>query len=705
MNNNFNGMNNNGFNPNNPPMNNNFNGMNNGQMNGNYYQNNKNSNTKTNIFQKYKLLFIVLAIVIVIVIFVAFSKNGDDTKTVDHNRNIDYDRLIMIYMVGSDLESGLVGAGTLDLNGIDYNTLEGKNTKVIVIAGGAKNWKNSYVDINSTSIYELTSSGYKIVKNQKLLNMGDSNVFKDFLNYGYENYAANKYDLIFWNHGLGVLGGGSDELSGDFLSLQEMGNAFNKSYFKDNNKLEVMIFRTCLNGTIEVADTLKNHVNYLVASEEKTWMYKGNNILKVVNSFDSKDDGKQLGIKFIDGYMSYINIMNTSFGYYTYNTYGLYDLNKLDKLEQSLSDFFNSINIQNNFIQIAKVRSVILQYAKEDDPTYDSVDIYNLINNLKSLSPDKAQKVLDAFNETVLYSKATDNNSKGLSIYFPYFGEIYMKNRIINDFYSFDGLKDYKKFITSFSNIQNSNKTPMSLAGNATKALYNSSKNETDFQLNLTDEQLSTFSKARYIVFEKEDNNNYFPVYSSNDIITEEKILKANFKDKQLKFVDKSDKTEQIITLNEEEITDDYILYNAFALLSNYSFDYTGEDLKIYQAKLILKLDRKTNKVSVVSVLIRGENSKNNDDTVGSLPYNVVVDLNDYEYITFTTTKYIVTNEDGTYSNNWKHENLDAIQLKTKDIKFELEDFKKKKEYYAAFMIWDIYGNVSYSNLVKINKK
>ena len=127
--------------------------------------------------------------------------------------------------------------------------------------------------------------------------------------------------------------------------------------------------------------------------------------------------------------------------------------------------------------------------------------------------------------------------------------------------------------------------------------------------------------------------------------------------------------------------------------------------MKIYQAKLILKLDRKTNKVSVVSVLIRGENSKDNDDTVGSLPYNVVVDLNDYEYITFTTTKYIVTNEDGTYSNNWKHENLDALQLKTKDIKFELEDFKKKKEYYAAFMIWDIYGNVSYSNLVKINKK
>lgn len=250
-----------------------------------------------------KIIIIIFAIILLALIgFLLVKHFGGGI-----NKNFDYDRTIMIYMVGSDLESGNIGAGTLDLNGIDYSKQSSQNTKVILIAGGSKRWHNNFIDLNSTSIYELTSSGYNIVKKQEVLNMGTPTVLQEFLDYGYNNYPSKKYDLVFWNHGLGAIGGEADELADDFLSLSEMREALNNSKFNKNNKLELVIFRTCLNGTLEVADTFKDYANYLVASQEVSLVYIGNNVLKTLNSINKDDNGKQIGTKFVDGYMEYID--------------------------------------------------------------------------------------------------------------------------------------------------------------------------------------------------------------------------------------------------------------------------------------------------------------------------------------------------------------------------------------------------------------
>ena len=48
------------------------------------------------------------------------------------------------------------------------------------------------------------------------------------------------------------------------------------------------------------------------------------------------------------------------------------------------------------------------------------VDLYNLVDNLSEYAPDKANKVKENFEATVLYNWATNAESRGLSIYFPY---------------------------------------------------------------------------------------------------------------------------------------------------------------------------------------------------------------------------------------------------------------------------------------------
>ena len=51
----------------------------------------------------------------------------------------------MIYMVGADLESKN-GLATVDLDSINYNSMDNENINVVLIAGGATKWHNNYIN-------------------------------------------------------------------------------------------------------------------------------------------------------------------------------------------------------------------------------------------------------------------------------------------------------------------------------------------------------------------------------------------------------------------------------------------------------------------------------------------------------------------------------------------------------------------------------
>ena len=120
--------------------------------------------------------------------------------------------------------------------------------------------------------------------------MGDASTLTGFLDYGYQNYASKKYDLIFWNHGGAIDGSEYDDLFGkDTLKGNELDNALSKSYFSKDNKLELVIFRTCLNGSIEIASIFKNYADYMVASEEVTMGYNWGSLFPTLNTVSKED--------------------------------------------------------------------------------------------------------------------------------------------------------------------------------------------------------------------------------------------------------------------------------------------------------------------------------------------------------------------------------------------------------------------------------
>ena len=104
---------------------------------------------------KKKNIIIIPAVLLLIIIILVLNFNKTSKKNVS--------RTIMIYMVGSNLESQS-GLATTDLESIEYNDMDNENINVVLIAGGSKEWKNNYINKNETSIYELTNDGFKKYK-------------------------------------------------------------------------------------------------------------------------------------------------------------------------------------------------------------------------------------------------------------------------------------------------------------------------------------------------------------------------------------------------------------------------------------------------------------------------------------------------------------------------------------------------------------
>jgi len=607
-------------------------------------------------------------------------------------------RTVMIYMVGSNLEStnGLASSDLASIKNID------SNTKVLLIAGGTSKWSNNYISTDETSIYELTSNGFVKVKKQDRKNMGDSSTLTNFLNYAYDYSKTDEYDLIFWNHGGAIDGSEYDELSNDDnLSLSEMNESLSKSPF-NNKKLELVIFRTCLNGTLEVNSILSKYANYLVASEEETLGANYTSVLNFINVIDSKDSSKAVGRKFIDAYKKQINDIKSN-TYKTesdtiYSTYSLVNLSNVDKLNNRVNDFFNDIDINTNFNKISKVRANLYQYAS-DEPSYDMVDLYNLINNLKDLSPSKAEKVLTELNNTIIYNYATDSNSRGISIYFPYNGTSRAKDTFINVYNDLSGLSSYKNFITKFNNIQTGDYNKSTYTLNNINSKENSEKNTyADFELELTDEQVSTFAKANYVVYKDLGTGYYKPVYRGISTTLDGNILKASIKDRQLQIVGSNDGTNDL-TAFEKENTDKYIKYTTNVLLQSFRGDIS--EWKNDKAVMTIFYDKKTNKTNIASVVY-----DNNDDKANV----VAVNLNDYDNVAFSISSgWKILDDAGNYTGPITENGrvvgdgiITGFEEKPGDFKFELSKFDNDATYYCVFLITDTHNNVSYSKLIKL---
>ncbi len=172
---------------------------------------------------------------------------------------------VLIYSVASDLESKL-GMLSMDIDEIlDAPT---GNIEILMQTGGTKNYRNTLLHDGKTQRFRITDDSLADITVLDGVNMCERQTFKDFLIYARDNVVADRYVLVFWDHGEGTLGGfGRDELNGNAsLSISDMKSAL-EAFGK---KFDLIVFDACLMGTVETAYALKNAGEYLIASEDIT---------------------------------------------------------------------------------------------------------------------------------------------------------------------------------------------------------------------------------------------------------------------------------------------------------------------------------------------------------------------------------------------------------------------------------------------------
>ena len=121
---------------------------------------------------------------------------------------------------------------------------------------------------------------YKInkVKDVGELDMGDYKEFVKFVKFVKENYPAKHYAFSFWNHGSGwkdgdkqtpvVKGISYDDSSNNHITTNDLTVALKEATDILGKKVDVLCFDACLMQMVEVAYAVKDHVDYMVASEE-----------------------------------------------------------------------------------------------------------------------------------------------------------------------------------------------------------------------------------------------------------------------------------------------------------------------------------------------------------------------------------------------------------------------------------------------------
>ena len=186
---------------------------------------------------------------------VTLRNDGTDTVTV------------LILMNGSDLESK-DGEATEDLTEM-VRAQKSDRVNILVETVGTRKWSKRYgISSKHAQRYLVTDSGLTLVDDT--LGQLDTTVpstLSDFILWGAQNYPADRYILILWNHGGGaVYGFGYDEYQPyeSTLTIDEIQLALKNGgvYF------DLIGMDCCLMSSLEVCCALYDYCDYALLSED-----------------------------------------------------------------------------------------------------------------------------------------------------------------------------------------------------------------------------------------------------------------------------------------------------------------------------------------------------------------------------------------------------------------------------------------------------
>lgn len=676
----------------------------------------------------------IIAVIAAVVCFVLFSKDSDSTGTDEDDNNEAYNseinspsdseyesedapahieienptRTIMIYMVASDLESSC-GAATLDLIEMAESDFDTSRNNVIICAGGTDKWQNDIMSDEETGIYQVIGEDTYLLESLGTENMGESSTLTYFLEYSEENFSADRFDLILWNHGGGpLLGFGYDTVSYDLLTIDELSRALKSSPFNKNNRLEAIGFDACLMGSIETAWIFKDYAEYFIASQEVEPGYGWN--YEFLGKLDDCDTGADMGKEIIDSYFDYYEELYDDFPRYESEiTLSCVDLTKIGRVEKCIDNLFSDINeevIKGEIKEVSRCRYRTKAFGKFGSTMdYDLIDLGHLNSLLSDEYEKETESLENALEEYIIYSRSNVRNANGVSIYHPY-DNLSVTDTALDVFDEIGFASDYAEYIENFSYAIENDKTSSNTYRDfsSTPGTAKLDGQQSEFSVKLTAEQVQTFSGAQYYVFKElpgketfSGETEYLHIFSGIDAtLSKDGTLSATYQGKAVFAKDCATNKYSSFPLSKYQIYDGADSEKYYLPCMFYDYGDSFADLKLLPVNWLMKI--KNGKPTLLGAYDMVA------DTDNSFPDKYLIDSEDYDVYHFANNSYTFEYDsngniqfvftDSSYGFEYTKENGFELELKPVDY--------DDGYYYAVFVIEDIYGNNYTSDLIHL---
>ncbi|MFC3907562.1 clostripain-related cysteine peptidase [Legionella dresdenensis] len=335
------------------------------------------------------------------------------------------DYTVLVYMVGSDLESN----NNLATDNINQMLQVGssKNLNIVLETGGAQ--KPGWLTVQRKLVLP---GSMQLITDLGSVSMAATSTIQDFLEWGVTTFPANHYAVIYWDHGGGPNGGFGGDRNvppPQATPINQLSAATIGAYNTTGKQFEIIGFDACLLGSAETYSGLYQYTNYLIGSEDLEpgggWQY--NTFLAYINN-NPGSDGLAVGEQIVNGYTEQ-NAGDST-------TLSVTAASEMPALITAVDNFANALapyasNTAADWLAIAKSRFRAPDYYTSvwDNDSLDLVDIVEFaraISQSSYFSGDPtlilaANNLADAVTNAVKYVQNSPNRqaSYGLTLYYP----------------------------------------------------------------------------------------------------------------------------------------------------------------------------------------------------------------------------------------------------------------------------------------------
>lgn len=309
-----------------------------------------------------------------------------------------------------------------------------ENVKIVMQFDRSSGYYSGEGDWSGARRFLLQRGDGNSIVSQPVQDLGETDMSSpetlyDFASWAIDNYPAQKYALVLWNHGGGWTGLLHDEGADKGMFLPEMKQALDRIKGKLGRKLDVLVFDMCLMAQYDVALDVEPDASYMVGSEETVpgYSFDYSQVLGTLSS-NPQMSPRELAVMEVDKFREFYSGKDDA------TTMSALDLSQVPALQSAYTDFATGLTTHVNsgkWKDVAEMHMYAENYpvgmSAEDARAFSFGDLYDFASNAEAYSVGDAAPLLQkavalqsAINQTVIanYNHAKHPRSHGISYYF-----------------------------------------------------------------------------------------------------------------------------------------------------------------------------------------------------------------------------------------------------------------------------------------------